>query len=526
MKKLLLLITMAAAIVSACSKYDDSKIWNELNSLDGRVEKLETLCNQMNTNILSLQAIVAALQQNETISNVYTLPNGEGYTITFSTGKTITIYNGTNGKDGVNGSDGKDGKDGKDGVNGKDGGTPVVGVKKDTDGVYYWTLNGEWLTDEAGDKIKAVGVTPRLKVENACWYVSYDEGVTWIQLGKDSGDGGILAITNISKEDGYVIFTLSDGSTIRLKEQGTYDEDDFIDFEDLGVKAICLYHWDTDGDGELSYKEAASVKSLLGIETNAPQFYGNAQICCFDELKYFTGVTRIEGFSKCGLYKISLPTTANTICTGAFRGNVNRIISMTIGENFISLKKGSLAGKFRNMYLLISDYQTDGYPFDGADIINLYVAKNVLTNQFYGAGITNCILQDGVTSVASKGFYESTVSTVSFPESLEYIGESAFEEVGLKELCIGKNVNQIGSRAFYGNTEVDTIYIKAPTPPAVGSKVFYGKISEVSGTTLYYREKIYCSAICVPSESVEQYKAASGWSEYKNYIVGYDFDAE
>jgi hypothetical protein len=25
---------------------------------------------------------------------------------------------------------------------------PIIGVKKDTDGIYYWTLDGEWLTDE------------------------------------------------------------------------------------------------------------------------------------------------------------------------------------------------------------------------------------------------------------------------------------------------------------------------------------------------------------------------------------------
>ena len=73
-----------------------------------------------------------------------------GYTITFSKSGTVTIYHGQDGKDG------KDGKDGLNGQDGKDGSTPTVGVRQDSDGVWYWTLNGEWLLDEQGNKIRAV----------------------------------------------------------------------------------------------------------------------------------------------------------------------------------------------------------------------------------------------------------------------------------------------------------------------------------------------------------------------------------
>lgn len=47
---------------------------------------------------------------------------------------------------------------GQDGSDGKDGVTPVVGVKQDTDGIYYWTLNGDWMKDDNSNKIKAQGV--------------------------------------------------------------------------------------------------------------------------------------------------------------------------------------------------------------------------------------------------------------------------------------------------------------------------------------------------------------------------------
>ena len=149
-----LLFTLSLLAVVACSKFDDSAIWEELNKHEDRIVKLETLCNQMNTNITSLQTIIIALQSNDYVVNIAPIMEGNkeiGYTITFSKSGSITIYHGKdgeNGKDGANGADGKDGQDGKDGVDGKDGKdgyTPKIGVKQHTDGKYYWTLDGNWI---------------------------------------------------------------------------------------------------------------------------------------------------------------------------------------------------------------------------------------------------------------------------------------------------------------------------------------------------------------------------------------------
>lgn len=150
MKIRLLTLLLIVPIVFGCNKFDDSNLWNSINSLNNRVERLETICDKMNTNISSLQSIVQALQANDSVKSVTILPDGEGYTINFVSGKTINIYNGRNG---TNGSDGKDGKDGRDGKNGV---TPVISVKKDVDGIFYWTVNGEWLIVD-GNKVKAVG---------------------------------------------------------------------------------------------------------------------------------------------------------------------------------------------------------------------------------------------------------------------------------------------------------------------------------------------------------------------------------
>lgn len=134
---------------SSCSDdYDDTELRKDIDNLENRVTSLEEWQSSVNTNIQSLQSLVAALESRNYITDVTTaMENGEevGYTITFQAGNSITIRHGKNG------NDGKDGKDGADGA------TPVIGVLQDTDGTYYWTLNGEFLTDGNGNKIPVTG---------------------------------------------------------------------------------------------------------------------------------------------------------------------------------------------------------------------------------------------------------------------------------------------------------------------------------------------------------------------------------
>ena len=204
--------------------------------VDARLSALEELCNQMNTNISSLQIIINALQDNDYVKSVTpVMQDGKeiGYTITFSKSNPITIYH---GKDGSDGADGEDGSDGNDGT------TPVIGVRQDTDGIYYWTLNGEWLTDSQGNKIKAQGtdgsdgsdgvdgkdgITPKFKIENGYWYVSYDNEDSWQQLGKATGENGsdggdgdsLFSNVDYTSSVDYVIFTLSNGTQIKMMDR-------------------------------------------------------------------------------------------------------------------------------------------------------------------------------------------------------------------------------------------------------------------------------------------------------------------
>ena len=99
-----------------------------------------------------------------------------------------------------------------------------------------------------------------------------------------------------------------------------------IDFVDDNVKAICVAQWDTNGDGELSYAEAAAVTNL------GTYFKNNTTITSFDELQYFTGVTTLQGMAFMGctnLTSISLPSSMESLNAGTLF-NCTSLATMTV----------------------------------------------------------------------------------------------------------------------------------------------------------------------------------------------------
>ena len=183
------LLLVTAMAVFGCSKdYDDTELKQDISDLQSRVEKLETWCTTVNGQISALQGLVTALEAKDYVTGVSPVTNG--YTINFSKGESITIYNGKDGAKGADGvtpvigvdkfegeyywtvktgtaaatwildADGKKirttGDKGADGSAGVAGTSPVLSVATDTDGKVYWKVNGEWLLN-SGKKVQATG---------------------------------------------------------------------------------------------------------------------------------------------------------------------------------------------------------------------------------------------------------------------------------------------------------------------------------------------------------------------------------
>ena len=213
MKKAIFFLLSAALLAGACQKYDDSVLKNRIGDLENRVTTLESAVNTLNGNVSSVQTLVQALQDDITISVIS--KNKDGFTITFSDGQTAEIKNGEGGGKGDKGDKGD---------------APVIGVKAE-DGVFYWTVDGEWLVDASGNKVGVSGGVPTLKIENEHWFVSYD-GTNWQDLGKVDVTGGSSDLS-ITEDDNFVYFAFkSTGETIKISKTSRFTIDiegtDFI----------------------------------------------------------------------------------------------------------------------------------------------------------------------------------------------------------------------------------------------------------------------------------------------------------
>ena len=220
MKRFLSILSLVILGFVSTSCYDDMELRESIEDLEGRVTTLETLCTELNSNLSALTTLVQAMQKGDYVVSVSPLIEDGvevGYRIVFKESGVVDLYHGKDGADGADGEDGKDGANGQNGANGAngtDGHTPVLGTKQDTDGAYYWTIDGEWVLDGEGNKIPlvTVGATPQLKIEDETWFVSYDDGKTWEELGAAVSVG----IKDIKEENGELVITMADGTVIAV----------------------------------------------------------------------------------------------------------------------------------------------------------------------------------------------------------------------------------------------------------------------------------------------------------------------
>ena len=231
MKKIIYTMLAAASLSLSSCEYDDKDVWNAINSQEERIAALENWQKTANENINALQALV---NENDYITAVTPLiEEGEtiGYTISFLKQGDVTIYNGEKGDQGDKGETGDKGD------------MPLIGVVEQTDGRWYWTLNGELLKDANGNPICANGKdgedgedgtdggngssgtsapVPQLKAgselgtgyEAATMYLSVDGGNTWTKV---SGQDGNSFFKEAPRQEGNCwVFTLADKSQTEI----------------------------------------------------------------------------------------------------------------------------------------------------------------------------------------------------------------------------------------------------------------------------------------------------------------------
>ena len=174
----------------------DDELEGRVDDLENRVASLETLCDEMNTNISSLQTLLAAIQDGDYVTGVTPVTEGSltiGYTITFARHQPVIVYNGENGSS--------------------------LSIRQDSDGEYYWIMNGDWLLDKEGNKMNTSEKIPLLRIEEGQWLISVDDGDSWENMGQVTG-AFFKSIDNSS--DDHIDIVLADGTTVTIPKKLTF----------------------------------------------------------------------------------------------------------------------------------------------------------------------------------------------------------------------------------------------------------------------------------------------------------------
>ena len=154
---------------------------------------------------------------------------------------------------------------------------------------------------------------------------------------------------------------------------------------------------------------------------------------------------------------------------------------------------------------------------------------------FYGCtSLKYVTLGNGVTSIGNRTFYECTrLISISIPNSVTSIGNIAFYNSGLTSVTIGSGVKSIGMYAFSCCADLTSITIGSGVT-SIGHGVFNDCTSLTSivcnakdvpetgqnGQNAFYGITQSNVTLYVPSSSVEAYKAAEPWKNFKDVLAG------
>ena len=284
-----------------------------------------------------------------------------------------------------------------------------------------------------------------------------------------------------------------------------------IVFADEKVKAKLVAAFDTNGDGEISFVEAAAVTSNADLK-NA--FGAINTYKSFDEFQYFTGIT--------------------TIPESMFK-NWNLLTSVSIHNGVTSIGKSAFSGCASLTEIIIPEKVTciDDFVFSGCSELDSIVLPAGLLSIGYGAfadcsDLTSIILPDSVIEINKMAFSHChSLKELTLPTSVKTIESEAFAGCkALAQITIPEGVKKISEYLFYDCQSLTKVYLPKSTQ-IIREEAFckcsslaelYCQAQTPPQCDIWAFEFVPAFTIYVPWQSVDNYKNADGWSEYADRI--------
>ena len=265
----------------------------------------------------------------------------------------------------------------------------------------------------------------------------YENQRYYINWGWGGQSDGFYYLTNLTPGDGQGIGGSADGYNSGRTAIIGFEPENFgekaMSFSDATVRNLCISNWDANGDGKLTYNEAATVTSLGEV------FKGNTTIKKLPELYYFTGVKDLndDAFNGCvnlaslrlpkglktigaralkdckKLPQVNLPTGVNAIGEEAFSGCA-LLADMELSNEITTIEKGTFknCAALTTFNLPISISSIGSEAFAGCNRI-----KTFYVNTYHPSDITmgEAVFENIDLSAATlhvmqgtKSFFEST----------------------------------------------------------------------------------------------------------------------
>lgn len=318
-----------------------------------------------------------------------------------------------------------------------------------------------------------------------CWVILFDAAVNSIGSSAFSNCKAITSITlpnSVTTIGNSAFYSCTGLRSITLPDSVT-DINTSAFWRCSNIEAFRGKYATSDGrcvvkDGAIiAYAQASGTEFSIPVGVTSIGYYAFYDCKNLTKVAIPDGVTNIQGFRECSnLVEIDLPNTALSI--GSF-SSCRSLKSLTIPEGATTIVDEAL---------------------DGCSAMeSIYIPSSVIAigdeafRDCTGVLTINC-------NIPNSSYYQSD-NRDSYP---------IFWKSKLSKVIVDEDVTYIGNTAFSYCSELNGIYIKAATPPTLGSTTFIENGADF---------RIY-----VPYESLELYTSADGWESHSDIIVGYDFE--
>lgn len=284
-------------------------------------------------------------------------------------------------------------------------------------------------------------------VTGVCGSGNYKE-----ETGHENGFSGNTNITGITFKDGSQITWIGDHAfkecsklkTINNVPAGLTDINEWC-FESTALESVDLSNTNVTIMKDGVFYNNKSLTSIQ-LPNKLENFWDNA----------FNGCTSLNN--------IVMPSTVVGIYNNVFDGCTS-LSNVKFNDRYTTLghhvfKNCPLAAvTFPNTLNSIGEYAFESTKLETVDLSNTQITS-LPNGSFYNCQHLNDVkLPIALTDIGERAFYQSTITSITFPSSLQKIDAWAFQHTQLTNVVIPTKTGHIGDGAFSDNANLKTVVV-------------------------------------------------------------------